>query len=927
MPNNTMTPGDELDLGHHSDEVTDGPVECLGKTFENDQARREHYLEILADKLKDPEFRKIEGFPKIEDEDVLELSDPPYYTACPNPFLNEFLESSQDSYLDRLPYTADVSEGKNDPLYNAHSYHTKVPHKAIMKYILHYTNPGDAILDGFCGTGMAGMAAQLCDNVSTLKEIGYRVEGTNIIDQISGEKVSELGARYAVLNDLSPIASFMSYNYNKSIDIQQFGKLADSIFKSLVDEWSWAYQTEHLEGGEGEIVYTIWSELHVCESCGAQVPYWNIITDGDGNYLEDKNGCPDCGAEFSSRNPTRAMETIYDEYLNKEVTQVKCIPVHINYKVSNKRFTKKPDLNDMKIIEESGKKTLQYIPTAKIEEGDRYKRDALGLKGITHTHHFFTKRNFNILNSLFKSSTHSDRRMNNFLRIWNTSTISRLHKLNRYIPKHNRHVGPMSGTLYVSPLWVEISPFYFVHEKLKAHKALSLPKASSSFVSNGSAAKLLLNDNSIDYIFTDPPFGANLQYAELNVICEAWINSVTNSQAEVVVNAPRGKDLKSYEDAMTDCFKEYYRVLKSGKWITIEFHNSKNSVWVAIQEALIKSGFIVSDVRVLDKKKGTTKQLSMTNAVKQDLIITAYKPGVEFKGIKELDVGTEETCWTFVREHLKHLPKFVELNGVGEIISERQPYVLFDRMVAYHVQNEISVPLSTVEFYQGLTQRFSQRDGMIFLTEDVDVYDKHRNSVDSMQQLEIFVSDEESAIMWLKACLNNKPMKYQDIHPLFMKEASGWNKNEVSIELQQILEENFIQYSSLDEPVPSQVHSYLSSNYKDCRNLQNDSGVLKEKAKGRWYIPNPQKAQDLEKIRDKSLLKEFEKYKEHQGKKLKEFRSEALRTGFKVAWQNKDYETIITVAEKIPDAVIQEDPKLLMWYDQAQTRHSDESLF
>ena len=68
-----------------------GPVECLGQTFESDEARREHYLALLAEKLKDPEFRRIPGFPKGTDEAILHLSDPPYYTACPNPFLGRLL--------------------------------------------------------------------------------------------------------------------------------------------------------------------------------------------------------------------------------------------------------------------------------------------------------------------------------------------------------------------------------------------------------------------------------------------------------------------------------------------------------------------------------------------------------------------------------------------------------------------------------------------------------------------------------------------------------------------------------------------------------------------------------------------------------------------------------------------------------------------
>ena len=76
----------------------DGPVECLGMTFEDNEKRREYFLEKLREKLKDPEFRKIEGFPIGEDEDILALSDPPYYTACPNPFIEDFIKPDYNGF-------------------------------------------------------------------------------------------------------------------------------------------------------------------------------------------------------------------------------------------------------------------------------------------------------------------------------------------------------------------------------------------------------------------------------------------------------------------------------------------------------------------------------------------------------------------------------------------------------------------------------------------------------------------------------------------------------------------------------------------------------------------------------------------------------------------------------------------------------------
>ncbi|WP_333642290.1 hypothetical protein, partial [Mesotoga prima] len=74
------------------DNANKGPVECLGLTFSNDEDRRKYFRDKLKEKLRDPEFRKIEGFPKGSDEDILNLSDPPYYTACPNPFIDDFIK-------------------------------------------------------------------------------------------------------------------------------------------------------------------------------------------------------------------------------------------------------------------------------------------------------------------------------------------------------------------------------------------------------------------------------------------------------------------------------------------------------------------------------------------------------------------------------------------------------------------------------------------------------------------------------------------------------------------------------------------------------------------------------------------------------------------------------------------------------------------
>ena len=253
-----------------------------------DDAQKAVYRERLRQMLQDPAFRQIEGFPIGEDEDILALSDPPYYTACPNPFLPEIIAQWQverdqmrqelglppdgeNGAYQREPFATDVSEGKNNPIYNAHSYHTKVPHKAIMRYILHYTDPGDIVFDGFCGTGVTGVAAQLCGDRKEVESLGYVVdeEGRIFDPDDLQTPISRLGARKAVLNDLSPAATFIAYNYNTPVDVSAFEQEAQRILREVEEELGWMYETWHPHCDDpnrvkGKIDYTVWSDIFIC---------------------------------------------------------------------------------------------------------------------------------------------------------------------------------------------------------------------------------------------------------------------------------------------------------------------------------------------------------------------------------------------------------------------------------------------------------------------------------------------------------------------------------------------------------------------------------------------------------------------------------------------------------------------------------------
>jgi hypothetical protein len=515
--------------------------------------------------------------------------------------------------------------------------------------------------------------------------------------------------------------------------------------------------------------------------------------------------------------------------------------------------------------------------------------------------------------------------------IWGMSVLA------RYAPTHYSQVNQyLSGAYYVGSQIVDVSPWYILEGKLerlvKTFRQYQSHSDNGCTATTSSTGSLSLPSNSIDYIFTDPPFGDNFPYWELNFLVEAWHGVFTAADFDAIVdrakqNKTKQKDLRAYQRLMTACFAEFHRVLKPGRWLTVVFSNSKNSVWWAIQEAMATAGFVVADVRILDKKQRTLKQLTSI-AVKQDLVISAYKPNGGLEQRFTLEAGTEEGVWDFLRIHLRQLPVFVRSKeGFAEVVVERQDHLLFDRMVAFHVLHGVTVPLSASEFYGGLQRRFPERDGMYFLSEQAAEYDKKRLTVKEVQQLTLAPEDEASAILWLRRELENKPQTFQELHPKFMKEIAGWAKHEKPLELRELLEQSFLCYAS--GTIPEQVWTWMkkSSTLREKikgKDRETADAGLRGEAKDRWYVPDPSKAGDLEKLRERTLLKEFDEYRQSAQKRLKVFRMEAVRAGFKLAWAAKEYATILAVAKKLPEEVLQEDPKLLMWYDQALTRTGSE---
>jgi len=912
-----------------------GPVECLGLTFPSEAARREYFLKLLADKLKDPAFRQQEGFPQGTDEAILAMSDPPYYTACPNPWLADFVKHDGKPYdpavkYSREPLAIDVSVGKTDPIYKAHSYHTKVPHLAIVPSILHYTEPGDIVLDGFAGSGMTGVAAQWCGCAPA----AYRHELETAWKK-EGRPAPKWGARRVILNDLSPTATFIAANYTLPFDVEAFAKAGKQLLKELEQEIGWMYETLHTDGRtRGRIEYTVWSEVFTCPECAGEVNFLEEALDEESKRVKESFPCPHCGVDLTKSRLERLYVSVLDSITGASRSIPKRVPTLISYRVGKTRYEKKPDSEDIERLEKIAAMPLpQTVPVLAFPFADMWEAPRMRDKGITHTYHLFLPRTAQAMGRLWeKAKAHPDPRIRSFLLFMVEQAVWGLSVLNRYGPTHFSQVNRMlTGVYYVASQHAECSPWYNLGGKLdRLVKAFRNWKVSpgGTAITTGTAARLPLPDDCIDYIFTDPPFGENIPYNELNFLVEAWHRVLTQAKLDAIVdrskeNRASQKTVEDYRRLMASVFKEYYRVLKPGRWMTVVFSNTQAAVWNSLQTAMQEAGFVVANVSALDKQQGSFKAVTTTVAVKQDLVISAYKPNGGLEERFSRTGATVESAWDFVQTHLKQLAVSKVKNDALEFIVERDPRRIFDRMVAWFVRHNAPVPLSSQEFQEGLRQRFAERDGMIFLPEQAAEYDKKRALAAQAPQIELFVCDERSAIDWLTDFLKRRPSTYQEIHPEFTAQiGAGWKKHEAKPELAALLEDNFLKYDGTGE-VPSQIHSYLSSNYKELRGLAKNDPRLIAKAKDRWYVPDPNKAQDLEKKREKALLKEFETYLAHPGRRLKEFRLEALRAGFKAAWGKKDYASIIKVAQKIPDEALQEDERLLLWYDQALTRVED----
>lgn len=539
---------------------------------------------------------------------------------------------------------------RTDPIYNCHSYLTKVPVGAITPFIETFTQPGDLVADIFAGSGMTGIAARI-------------------------------KSRNAVLSDISALGQHVATGYLTNVKEAEYREAALQCIQRAQNAVGDLYTTlKSKDGAKTHFIRLVWSFVYECPHCHSDIIYYDLVMKSG----KKPDSCQNCNGMFVKRELKKIgelpVEVVVENDTGRQVAQdiQKYDRIQLELAASDVR--------------------LQYIPSSVID-GDRemFKRSALGKHGLNETKDFFTPRNSIALLELYNAiNLVTNQSIRKKLLFAFTAILPRASK--RYQWSAKRPLNAQNQTYYIAPIFYEWNIFELFNRKVNA--AVSSDKfifrnGNSLFDSPTEVNYHLtsaddlqhLDDNSVDYIFTDPPFGSNIFYSDMNLFYEVWIGSITDYRNEAVVHTTgrRKENSKSrYEELLKGSFKEAYRVLKPGKYMSLVFGNSSGTIWNLVQRALSSSGFDPSPVHVaiLDKGQRSVKGLNSGSegVVTIDLILTVKKP---------INVNNS---FPYAESHEKSLDELLPL-AIKEISENdrRNPSYIYSAVIREAIRNRMTL--------------------------------------------------------------------------------------------------------------------------------------------------------------------------------------------------------------------------------------------
>lgn len=561
--------------------------------------------------------------------------------------------------------------------FNTYPYPTKIAPESIAVYIAAHTKPGDTVLDAFSGSGSTGIAAMMCEHPTKAM--------LSIADNLGVNP--QWGARNAILYDISTYAAFASSTMAHPPSASRFVAAAHELLHRCSESVGWLYNAKGPDGRDGTIRQMVWTTIVRCPSCHSKVSFYDGMVSWNPVKIAPQGMCPRCGSTLTTTCNDFVVETSYDPLLGHTVTQRERVPALVYGTTDGGSWKRAVASDDLRLIN----KVLDlpypsYSPVQEIEWGELHR--AGYHKGISHLHHFYTKRNFLVMSELWHQISSFPDDLQNALRLWVLSyNESNSTLMTRVVAKKGSKdfvmTSAQSGVLYISNLPVEKNILLGLERKIKPFAvAFDYLDGCTGEVTvrNQSSTSMSEPDESVDYAFSDPPFGGFIPYSEVNQINELWLGSTTKKRNEAIISSSQGKGVDEYESLLEGSLAEMSRVLKNTGVATLVFHASKADVWNAFERAIHDAGLHVAAASYLDKSQPSFKQVVSPGSVRNDSLVLLTKGGSKSSGGPSTHVKTTE-CKNDKRLAYTMYVNNQLVNGAPITLDAQQAYDLYEERI------------------------------------------------------------------------------------------------------------------------------------------------------------------------------------------------------------------------------------------------------
>ena len=478
--------------------------------------------------------------------------------------------------------------------YRLHAYWSKKPHEVLRECIESLTRPGEVVLDPFCGSG-----------------------GTLVVAAMLG--------RRAIGVDRSPAAAFISQSALSLPPAAEIHATWSALRERVEPEIKPLYATVcHRCNGPAVIRYTVIADKLRCPGCGSE------FSADKAPRVGGSRRCPECDAKLP-RSPERtgagAVETSAE-------CEAGCRPRAFKRRRDDgdpvaALFFDKHDLS--KIREVDAMRIPAWRPTDKFPRG--LKTAELFSRGIERIDAIFTRRNLTAIAMLRKAIDELPSEQWTPMLFCLTAAITSLTLKSQHVQGGG---GYLPGMYYIPPVRKERNPLFSFRrivgqvargaDEMHSHSNFHNGK---SWVGLGSATDLsVIGDETVDFVFLDPPYSDKIQFSELNFVWESWLGLVEDwGDQEIVLNRARGRTLVEWEDQISLVAAEVFRVLRPGGRAALTYDDPRQGTWPVLLNALKRAGFDeVSAHSSYAVKQQTFVQRRSPGASKRDTLTVFGKP-------------------------------------------------------------------------------------------------------------------------------------------------------------------------------------------------------------------------------------------------------------------------------------------------------------